>query len=51
MTTTSAATSCEQTLHAAFERCENSRLLKIQVPRRDNPGKQSNRQGMAADLC
>ncbi len=37
MTTTSAATSCEQTLHAALELSKNSWLLAIQVPGRDNP--------------
>ena len=37
MTTTSQATSCEQTLHAALELSKNSWLLAIQVPGRDNP--------------
>ncbi len=37
MTTTSQATSCEQTVHAALELSKNSRLLAIQVPGRDNP--------------
>ncbi len=32
MTTTSQATSCEQTLHAALELSKNSWLLAIQVP-------------------
>ncbi len=35
MTTTSQATSCEQTLHAALELSKNSWLLAIQVPGRD----------------
>ncbi len=37
MTTTSQATSSEQTLHAALELSKNSWLLAIQVPGRDNP--------------
>ncbi len=37
MTMTSAAASCEQTLHAALELSKNSWLLAIQVPGRDNP--------------
>ncbi len=37
MTTTSQATSCEQTLNAALELSKKSWLLAIQVPGRDNP--------------
>ncbi len=37
MTTTSQATSYEQTLHAALELSKNSWLLAIQIPGRDNP--------------
>ncbi len=37
MTTTSQATSCEQTLHAALELSKNSWQMAIQVPGRDNP--------------
>ena len=37
MTTTSQATSYEQTLHAALELSKSSWLLAIQIPGRDNP--------------
>ena len=50
MTTSTTATSGEQTLHAALELSKNSWLLAIQFPGRDNPSLHPIRGGDTAGL-